>query len=134
MRRGARWRRGSAGVLPGNDEAVSNGWSGADNQRCEAEEEDEAMTTQRWQEEAMPTPPGDSIVSQRARAVAQGLIRTGRAEHHGVFDRGMLKLRGRKGGNYWVSLDGSRLLRGRELFEAEELHPGFIDVMERASR
>ena len=44
----------------------------------------------------------------------------------------MLRLRGRKCGNYWISLDGKRLMRGTQLFEAEELQPKFIDPMERA--
>ena len=44
-------------------------------------------------------------------------------------------IRGHGGDDYyWIALDGSRLLRGRWLSEAEELQPKFIDAMERAGR
>ena len=76
----------------------------------------------------------DAALSARARAIAEGLIRTKRAHYHGVFDQGMLRLACRKGGYYWISLDGSRVLRGKMLFEAEELQPKFIEAMERAGR
>jgi hypothetical protein len=38
------------------------------------------------------------------------------------------------GGFYWISLDGTRLLRGPTLLDAEELQPKFVDAMERAGR
>jgi len=73
-------------------------------------------------------------LSDRARAIAEGLIRTKRAHYHGVFDQGMLRLTCRTGGFYWISLDGRFVLRGKMLFEADELQPKFIDAMERAGR
>ena len=76
----------------------------------------------------------ESVLSARAKAIAEGLIRAMRAEHHGVFDQGMLRLRCRRGGHYWISLDGSRVLRGRTLVDADELQPKFIDAIERAGR
>jgi hypothetical protein len=76
----------------------------------------------------------DPAISQRARAIAEGLIRTDRAHHRGVIEHGMLRLTNRKGGFYWISLDGSRLLRGDELFGAEELQGKFRDSMERVGR
>jgi len=62
------------------------------------------------------------------------LMRTKRAAKSVVADQGTLRLVCLKGGYYWVSLDGNRLRRGKELFDAEELQPKFIDAMERAGR
>jgi hypothetical protein len=76
----------------------------------------------------------EAVVYGRAKAIAEGLVRTRRAEQDGVIDRGMVKLTCRKGGYYWISFDGGRVLRGAQLFEAEELQPKFIDAMERAGR
>ena len=76
----------------------------------------------------------DPAISPRARAIAEGLIRTGRAGKHGVYDHGMLRLECLAGGFYWISLDGSRVLRGAKLFDAEELQPKFADAIERAGR
>ena len=76
----------------------------------------------------------ESALSARAKAIAEGLIRTKRAGRHGVIDQGILKLECTKGGYYWISLDGGRVLRGRAIFDAEELQPKFIDAMERAGR
>ena len=92
------------------------------------------MATQRWQEEVKQEPPDEHGASARARAVANGLVRTKRAARRVIADRGTLRLACRKGGYYWVSLDGNRLRRGKELFDAEELQPTFIDAMERAGR
>jgi hypothetical protein len=82
----------------------------------------------------MQATPIESAIYGRARAIVQGLIRTRRAGHKGVVDRGMLKLECTKGGYYWLSLDGGRLHRGSALIEAEELQPKFINAMERAGR
>jgi hypothetical protein len=82
----------------------------------------------------MATTPTDPTVSARAKAIAEGLIRTERAGHKGVLEQGMLKLKCRKGGYYWISLDGSRILSGTQVFDAEELQPKFRDAMERAGR
>ena len=76
----------------------------------------------------------EAVVYGRARAIAEGLISTRRAGQNGVLDRGMVKLECTKGGYYWISLDGGRVLRGAQRFEAEELQPKFIDAMERAGR
>jgi hypothetical protein len=51
-----------------------------------------------------------------------------------TMDHGMLRLRCRYGGYYWISLDGRRMLRGMALSEADELQPKFNDAMERAGR
>ena len=40
----------------------------------------------------------------------------------------------RGGDYYWIALDGSQLLRGKLLSEADELQPKFIDAVERAGR
>jgi hypothetical protein len=82
----------------------------------------------------MPIPLNDTAISTRARAIAEGLIRTRRAGYSGVIDRDMLKLECLSGGFYWISLNGSRLLRGARLPTAEDLQPKFIDAMERAGR
>jgi hypothetical protein len=74
-------------------------------------------------------------LSARAKAVAQGLIRTKRARHSGVLDQGMVRLEGMIGGYYWISFDGGRVLRGGDVWEdADEPQPMFIDAMERAGR
>ena len=77
------------------------------------------------------TPVGPAI-SERASTIARGLIRTKRAGSIIDMDQGMLRLGCRNGGYYWVSLDGSRVLRGEALFDADELQPKFGDAMERA--
>jgi hypothetical protein len=78
--------------------------------------------------------PAEPPISPRAKAIAEGLIRTDRAGRHGVIDQGMLKLECTKGGYYWVSFDGSRVVRGARLPTADELQPKFTDAMERAGR
>jgi hypothetical protein len=51
-----------------------------------------------------------------------------------VLEQGMLKLKCRKGGYYWISLT-SRILSGASLlFDADELQPKFRDAMESAGR
>jgi hypothetical protein len=76
--------------------------------------------------------PLEPPLSPRAKAIAEGLIRTDRAAKHGVFDRGMLRIECLGGGFYWIALNGSRLLRGARLPTADELQPKFIEAMERA--
>jgi hypothetical protein len=68
--------------------------------------------------------------SPRAKAIAAGLVRTGRAAKSraaGNFIRA-------DGGDatYWVSIDGTHLLRGDAVEIADELQRGFIDAMARA--
>ena len=76
----------------------------------------------------------EPAISPRAKAIAEGLIRTNRAGEHGVLDQGVLRLKCLKGGLYWISLDGGRILRGTKLFESEELQAKFRDAMEHAGR
>jgi hypothetical protein len=76
----------------------------------------------------------DPEISARATAIASGLVRTERAAPGSKFDHGLLRLECFAGGFYWISLDGSRILRGIQLIDAEELQPKFIDAMERAGR
>jgi len=72
------------------------------------------------------------VIAARARAIANGLIRTERAPRGTKVIHGMMRLECFGDGYYWIALDGSRLLRGRTQFEADELQPKFIDAMERA--
>jgi hypothetical protein len=76
----------------------------------------------------------DADIPSRVRAIAEGLIRTKRAEHQGVLEDSLLRLKCRTGGYYWISLDGGRVFRGKKLFGADELQPKFIEAMERAGR
>ena len=73
-------------------------------------------------------------LSARARAIAEGLIRTKCAGNHGTLDEGNLRRECLKGGFYWISLDGRRLLRGARPQGASELQATFLDAMERAGR
>jgi hypothetical protein len=73
-----------------------------------------------------------AAISPRLKAIAEGLIRTGRAGKRREYDRGMLRLECLTGGFYWISLDGSRVVRGARLPTADELQPKFIEAMERA--
>jgi hypothetical protein len=70
---------------------------------------------------ALPTP------SFRAMAIADGLIRSGRASHPQAI-RGFIRLAS------FVSFDGERLLRGNTVEYASPLQPGFIDAMVRKGR
>jgi len=83
----------------------------------------------------MPTTPVDPAISPRATSIARGLIRTERAPGIIKSHQGMLRLECHRGDDYyWIALDGSRLLRGKWLSEADELQPKFIDAMERVGR
>jgi hypothetical protein len=78
--------------------------------------------------------PTDPTISARAKAIANGLIRTGRASD-GRAARGYLRLRAERSGSfYWVAADGSRLLRGDDLDTAEELQSSFVETMIQAGR
>lgn len=70
-------------------------------------------------------------ISERAKAIAQGLINTARARSPHL-DSGLLRLECLKGGHYWISFSGDQVLRGSSHFEAHELQRKFIDDMERA--
>ena len=80
----------------------------------------------------MANTPVEPAISGRATTIARGLIRTKRAAPIIKVEHGMLRLGCRNGGSYWVSLDGRRVLRGKALFEADELQPKFAAAMERA--
>ena len=83
----------------------------------------------------MPTTPSEAVISVRAEAIASGLVRTVRAATGSKLIHGMLRLESHNGDDYyWIALDGSRVLRGKFLSEADELQPKFIDAMERAGR
>ena len=83
----------------------------------------------------MPTTPSEAVVSVRAKAIASGLVRTVRAATGSKLIHGMLRLESHNGDDYyWIALNGSRVLRGKFLSEADELQPKFIDAMERAGR
>jgi hypothetical protein len=64
----------------------------------------------------------DPVISERAKAIVQGLINSDRARHKGVFDQG------------WISLNGGRVLKGLSPFASVELQPKFIEAMEWAGR
>ena len=59
---------------------------------------------------------------------------TGRAVGTISVEYGMLRLKWRRGGFYWIELNGRGVRRGKTLLKAEELQPKFIDAMERAGR
>jgi hypothetical protein len=80
----------------------------------------------------MATTPTEPAISPRATMIARGLIVTKRAVEPISENRGMLRLKSRTGGYYWIPLDGSRILSGATLPSAEELQPKFIAGMERA--
>jgi hypothetical protein len=71
------------------------------------------------------------LPSDRAMAIARGLIRSGRAS--GVKSHsGYLRLPTENNFFYWISFHGDRLLRGERRESATELQRGFIDAMVRA--
>jgi hypothetical protein len=69
--------------------------------------------------------------SLRARAIAEGLVQTGRAYDPRTVGT-HIRLRARVGRFYWVAIDGSELLRGDALDMAEELQQSFADAMAKA--
>jgi hypothetical protein len=77
-----------------------------------------------------------SGASRRARAIAVGLVRTGRAyDPRKVGTHIRLRARaGRAGQFYWVAIDGGDLLRGDALDMAEQLQQTFADAMAKAGR
>jgi hypothetical protein len=85
-------------------------------------------------QQAETTPPTEPPISRRATSIARGLIATGRAIGVLSLEYGMLRLRCRNSGNYWIKIDGGRVFRGKTFLKAEELQPKFIDAMERGGR
>jgi hypothetical protein len=72
--------------------------------------------------------------SRRARAIAEGLVRTGRAYDPRTVGT-HIRLRARAGWRfYWVAVDGGELLRGDALDMAEELQQTFVDAMAKGRR
>jgi hypothetical protein len=71
--------------------------------------------------------------SQRAWAIAAGLVRTRRAAKYEPTE-GFIRAEGVGATRYWISDDGARLLRGKIVASADELQPGFIEAMARAGR
>ena len=84
----------------------------------------------------------DPKVSARATSSARGLLLTERAFGVISVEYGMLRVRCRSGGNYWIEIDSGywieidsgRTYRGKTFLNAEELQPKFIDAMEHAGR
>ena len=79
----------------------------------------------------MPVVKTPTSPSPRARAVARGLIETGR----GIAMRpvgGFIRVRAESGADYWVSHSGNALLRGEAPETAEELQAGFVNTMAKA--
>jgi hypothetical protein len=77
----------------------------------------------------MPDPTPE--LSKRAQAIIEGLMRTGRGSDQRFLDT-YVRLRARAGGFYWVHVDGSELLRGDDLANAEPLQAPFVEAMMRA--
>ena len=78
--------------------------------------------------------PSEHAMSERATVIARGLVRTGRAAKGIRPGQDMVRLQCLNGGFYWISLDGSQVLRGSTLMAADELQAKFRDAMERAGR
>ena len=68
--------------------------------------------------------------SPRAKAIAAGLVRTGRAAKSRAA-AGFIRADGGDA-TYWISGDGARVLRGDVVDTADELQRGFIEAMARA--
>jgi len=68
--------------------------------------------------------------SPRAQAIAVGLARTGRAAKFRGF-AGFVRAEG-GGAIYWISGDGTRVLRGDTIDSADELQRGFLEAMVKA--
>ncbi|HZV03901.1 MAG TPA: hypothetical protein VE999_02315 [Gemmataceae bacterium] len=71
------------------------------------------------------------IPSHRAMAIVRGLTNSGRA-FEACGEERFVRLRSAARGFYWVAADGTRVLRGDDLDEAEELQAGFMEAMARA--
>jgi len=73
------------------------------------------------------------IPSRRALMISNGLVMIGLAGSPTRVDN-FIRLDAERGGSYWVAYDGSRLLWGETLADAEELQPKFVERMVRAAR
>jgi hypothetical protein len=77
--------------------------------------------------------PMELPISKRAKTMADGLIRTGRASDYGGTNT-HIQLRAKRGGFYWITADGDSLMHGDTLDGAEELQPNFAQAMVQAGR
>jgi hypothetical protein len=66
----------------------------------------------------------------RAQAIVAGLVRAGHATNCRVFGN-FVRADG-VGATYWVSNDGTHVLRGDTISGADELQRGFLEAMVRA--
>jgi hypothetical protein len=79
-----------------------------------------------------------NAADNRARAIARGLLVTGRARRptaareDGLAEFMRLERRTAPGASYWVRRDGGEIRSGVSFATAERLQPGFIAAMERA--
>ena len=69
-----------------------------------------------------------------ARAIADGLIGSGRAEAQECLAGDVLRLECRRGGYYWIGFSGSDLLHGPTLRDAEPLQSTFVAAMAAVGR
>lgn len=69
--------------------------------------------------------------TNHALAIAEGLIRSGRALPKADRLGSVIRLETVRSSFdfYWLSIDGKELRRGRMLLEAEPLVPGFVEAM-----
>jgi hypothetical protein len=72
-----------------------------------------------------------STIAPRAKAIVTGLVRTGRATKFQVVGE-FVRADGIGTAIYWVTSDGTRVLRGDVPHSADELQAGFIEKMLRA--
>ena len=70
-------------------------------------------------------------ITPRAKAIAEGLVRTGRAAKFQVSGK-YVRADGIGTAIYWVTSDGTRVLRGDVPHTADELQAGFVEKMVRA--
>jgi len=72
-------------------------------------------------------------LSDRGNAVIAGLVKAGKVHitPPGAANvrHGHMRLERVGGGFYWIRCDGSRVLRGRDLAESEQLADGFVQKM-----
>ena len=67
--------------------------------------------------------------SAQARAIARGLILSGRGRRQQDIGDGYIALERRAGGFYFVPFRGDELRQGPTLAEAEPLQPSFVAAM-----
>jgi len=80
-----------------------------------------------------PMNPKESQPTNRAQAIARGLVRSGRARRAELVGD-VIRLERRSGGYYWVAFNGHELGQGMTLGDAEPLQPTFVAKMMAAGR